>query len=249
MTSNDPPRVALITGAARRIGAAICTALHQSGWNVLIHCHMSRTAATELADEFNHRRNNSAQVLVADLNSLAEIRSLAENAIKRWGRLDALINNASSFFPTPIPDATDAQWNDLLNSNLKAPFFLSQQLYEELRRQHGCIINISDIFAVRPMPKHAIYSIAKAGNAMLTQSLALEMAPDVRVNGVAPGAILWPKNTAGEEMQDPTKLDLVPMAKLGGTQAITDTVLFLINRASYITGQIIAVDGGRSLRQ
>lgn len=249
MTSLAHPKVALVTGAARRIGAAICRTLHAEGWNVIIHCHQSLTAAEALASTLNQQRSKSAQVIQADLNKMMDVQFLAAAAPVVWGRLDALVNNASTFYPTPIPDATENQWNDLIGSNLKAPFFLSQALYLELSQQHGCIINISDIFAVRPMPRHAIYSIAKAGNAMMTKSLALEMAPNVRVNGIAPGAILWPENEMGEEVISRDKLQQIPLGKLGGTQAIANSVKFLIMESPYITGQIISVDGGRSLQQ
>lgn len=241
--------VALITGAARRIGAAICASLHDSGFKVIIHCHRSQAAAEALAQTLNRRRPESARLLTADLNQHAHIERLARDSLALWGRLDALVNNASGFFPTPLEKATPEHWDNLINSNLKAPFFLSRELYPELRRTRGCIINICDIFGFRPMPGHSIYSIAKAGNIMLTQSLALEMAPEVRVNGVAPGAILWPENNAGQEIPAPEKLQQIPLGRLGGSQAIADTVLFLIKNAPYITGQIIPVDGGRSLKQ
>lgn len=248
MTSSQN-KVALVTGAGRRIGACICRTLHKTGWNVVIHCHKSYAQANELADELNSLRANSARVIQADLNLLADIRSLAVNAASTWGRLDALINNASSFFPTPVESASEDQWNNLINSNLKAPFFLSQAVIEALRQTRGCIINITDIFSVRPMPGHSIYSIAKAGNAMLTKSLALELSPDVRVNGVAPGAILWPEDAHGKEIASEIKLQQIPLGALGGAQTIADTVRFLIEDAPYITGEIITVDGGRSLMQ
>ena len=249
MTSLAHPKVALVTGAARRIGAAICRTLHAEGWNLIIHCHQSLAAAEALATTLNQQRPKSAQIIQADLNKMMDVQFLASAAPAVWGRLDALVNNASTFYPTPIPDATENQWDDLVGSNLKAPFFLSQALYPELSQQHGCIINISDIFAVRPMPRHTIYSIAKAGNAMMTKSLALEMAPNVRVNGIAPGAILWPENEMGEEVISVDKLQQIPLGKLGGTQAIAGSVKFLIMESPYITGQIISVDGGRSLQQ
>lgn len=249
MTQHTDRHVALVTGAARRIGAAICRTLHAEGWNLIIHCNTSQAQAETLADALNQERPQSAQVIQADLNKMVDIQFLAAAAPAAWGRLDALVNNASSFFPTPVANATEEQWDDLLGSNLKAPFFLSQALYPELRQQHGCIINISDIFAVRPMPRHTIYSIAKAGNAMMTKSLALEMAPQVRVNGVAPGAILWPENAIGEEVISRDKLQQIPLGKLGGVQAISDTIKFLLTESPYITGQIITVDGGRSLQQ
>jgi pteridine reductase len=246
---SPPYQVALVTGAARRIGAAICRVLHADNWQLVIHCNRSLAAAEALAEELNQVRPNSAQVVQADLNKMVDIQFLASAASAAWGRLDALVNNASTFFPTAIPGATEEQWDNLLGSNLKAPFFLSQALYPELSQRRGCIINISDIFAVRPMPGHTIYSIAKAGNSMLTKSLALEMAPQVRVNGVAPGAMLWPENATGEEMTNPEKLTKIPLGTLGGAEAIANTVKFLIKDSPYITGQILAVDGGRSLQQ
>lgn len=249
MTTTKDARVALVTGGARRIGATICETLHDNGFAVIIHCHNSVSAANTLAQKLNRRRPDSVKILTADLNDSEQIRQLAQNALSIWGRVDALINNASSFFPTPLDQATQEHWDNLINSNLKAPFFLSQTLHDELARVRGCIINICDIFGFRPMPRHSIYSIAKAGNAMLTQSLALEMAPAVRVNGVAPGAILWPEDFNGIEIPAPEKLQQIPLGKLGGSKVVADTVLFLINEASYITGQIIAVDGGRTLKQ
>lgn len=248
-TRENHHKVALVTGAARRIGAAICDTLHAEGWNVIIHCHKSMEDAATLANTLNQQRPKSAQVIQANLNKMEDIQFLSTAAPAAWGRLDALVNNASSFYPTPIPHSTEGQWNDLVGSNLKAPFFLSQMLYNELAQRHGSIINISDIFAVRPMPRHAIYSIAKAGNAMMTKSLALEMAPNVRVNGIAPGAILWPENEVGEEVISLDKLQQIPLRTLGGVEAIAASVKFLIMDSPYITGQIIAVDGGRSLQQ
>lgn len=249
MNRPSSEKVALVTGAGRRIGAAICRNLHSAGWNLVIHCHKSLAEANQLADDLNAQRENSATVVQANLNKMLDIQLLANTAIAAWGHLDALINNASSFFPTQVQTASEEQWDNLLSSNLKAPFFLSQAVADELRQRRGCIINISDIFAARPMPGHAIYSIAKAGNSMLTKSLALELAPEVRVNAVAPGAILWPENINGEEIINESKLQQIPLGTLGGAQAIADTVIFLIQDAPYITGQIIAVDGGRSLQQ
>lgn len=250
MTQTDPSRpVAVVTGGARRIGAAICRALHEADYNLIIHYHNSSQAAEELIASLNLKRPHSATGIQADLNQMAAIQSLGTACINTWGRVDTLINNASSFYPTPLANATEAQWNDLLNSNLKAPFFLSQQLAPALRKQQGCIINIADIFAQRPMPNHTIYSIAKAGNAMMTKAMALELAPNIRVNSVAPGAILWPEDEQGAEIATPEKLDIIPLNKLGGAETIAQAVLFLINQAPYITGHILNVDGGRTLRQ
>lgn len=241
--------VAIVTGGARRIGAALCQALHQAGYNLIIHYHHSAQEASELAQRLNAQRPESVITCAADLNHLAGVNNLVTASLGAWGRLDVLINNASTFYPTPVSQASEDQWHDLMNSNLKAPFFLTQKLVPSLIKQRGCVINISDIFADRPMPGHSLYSIAKAGNNMLTKSLAQELAPDVRVNGIAPGAILWPEDEQGKAMVAPEKLRLIPLAQLGGAEAIARTALFLIREAPYITGQIIPVDGGRTLCQ
>lgn len=244
-----PAPVALVTGGSRRIGAAICRTLHHAGFNLIIHYHRSVDSARQLADELNELRSESAVIQCADLGNIEQIATLAEYSRTVWGRVDALINNASSFYPTPLDTAREQDWDNLINSNLKAPYFLAQALAKDLIQQQGAIINLADIFAERPMPQHSIYSIAKAGNCMLTQALALELAPDVRVNGVAPGAILWPEDADGNEKVNTDKLSSIPLGCLGGAQSIADTVLFLITNAPYITGQIIRVDGGRSLIQ
>lgn len=247
-TSSLPP-VALVTGGARRIGAALCETLHQAGYNIVLHHNRSSAQALKLAQRLNEQRPDSVITCAADLNQSEGINALAEAALQAWQRLDVLINNASTFYPTPITQADESQWLDLLSSNLKAPFFLIQKLAPALKKQRGCVLNISDIFAERPMPGHSIYSIAKAGNNMLTKSLALELAPEIRVNAIAPGAILWPEDEQGEITASPEKLHKIPLAQLGGTEAITRTALFLIKDAPYITGQIIPVDGGRTLNQ
>ena len=246
MTANYP--VALITGAARRIGAQIAETLHSADFNIVLHYRNSAAAARQLTETLNQRRQNSAICLAADLNQADQVQQLAAQSQNHWGRIDALINNASSFYPTPIGSATDAQWDDLLGSNVKAPFFLSQALAPGLTTQRGAIVNIADIHGESPLAEHTVYCIAKAGNRMLTQSLARELAPAVRVNGIAPGAILWPEQAA--ELSDSSKrkiLEEVPLARTGAPGDIAGTVLFLRTRAPYITGQIIAVDGGRSL--
>lgn len=241
--------VALVTGGSRRIGAAICRALHGNGYNIVVHYHRSQGAAQALADELNLRRAGSVKMFQADLNDLTQVAALAAFSSSAWNRIDALINNASSFFATPLGEATEQDWDNLINSNVKAPYFLSAALAGSLAEQSGAIINIADIFAERPMPKHSIYSIAKAGNSMLTKALALELAPKVRVNGIAPGAILWPEDQQGQEIVDQSKLASIPLERLGGAESIADAVLFLLTRAPYITGEIIRVDGGRSLNQ
>lgn len=247
------PKVALVTGAAKRIGAEIARALHKENFNLVIHYHQSEKAAQELADELNEHRENSAICIAADLNNLTEIHNLAAQTQAHWQRIDLLVNNASSFYPTPIGEASEEDWNNLMNSNLKAPFFLAQALAKKLAEQHGCIINIADIYADKPLQKHSIYSIAKAGNVMLTKTLAQELAPSVRVNGIAPGAILWPNDAhkkPEDKLSDANKekmLTKIPLQQRGQAQDIARTILFLAQQAPYITGQIITVDGGRSI--
>lgn len=241
--SNAP--VALVTGAAQRIGAAIARHLHANGYRVLIHCHRSQTAAEQLAAELNAQRPDTAAVLSADLASVSAIEQLATQAEARWQRIDLLVNNASSFYPTPLGTATEAQWNDLFASNVKAPFFLSQALAPALTKQQGSIVNLIDVHALKPLAQHPVYGSAKAGLAYLTRSLALELAPAVRVNGIAPGAILWPTDSTPEIEQQ--RLARIPLARQGTPHDIADTVLFLA-RSPYITGQVLAVDGGASLR-
>ncbi len=251
-TSNHT-KVALITGAAKRIGAEIARHLHAAGFNVIVHYNHSAKAARDLIDDLNSERENSATGIAADLNDHTQVISLAQQSATHWQRLDLLVNNASSFFPTPIGEASTEDWDSLINSNLKAPFFLAQALAPHLKLAHGCIINIADIYAQRPLKKHSIYSIAKAGNIMLTKSLAQELAPEVRVNGIAPGAILWPEDhykKTEEQLSDENKekmLSQIPLLQRGQVQDIARTILFLAKDAPYITGQIITVDGGRTL--
>lgn len=240
--------VALITGGARRIGATIAQMLHSNGYNIVLHYRRSMSEAQTLVNRFNQERDNSAVAIPANLHQLEDIYQLAKAACKHWQRLDVLINNASSFYPTPVASATAEQWDDLLSSNLKAPFFITQAVADELRKQQGCIINIADIHAERPLKDHPIYCAAKAGNIMLTKSLARELAPHIRVNGIAPGAILWPEQN--DAMDDAAKQDIlhkIPLGRRGSAEDIADTVIFLVKQAPYITGQIITVDGGRSL--
>ena len=245
-TSNNP--VVLITGGARRIGACIARHLHKLGYNIALHHRNSVQEATALAADLNHVRANSVVTIYADLNQLSEIQQLVGAAVAHWGRLDAVINNASSFYPTPLGSVTQEQWNDLLNSNLKAPFFIAQAAAHRLQISHGCIINIADIYADRPLKDHPVYCAAKAGNVMLTKSLARELAPNVRVNGVAPGAILWPEQDDEQQQTKQQKiLNQIPLARQGNPEDIAKAVEFLLLQAPYITGQIITVDGGRSL--
>lgn len=245
--TTDSP-VALITGGARRIGARIAQTLHAAGYRIVLHCRASLSDAQALQQSLQQNRPDSCAVLQADLNQIHEVQQLAEQAVRTFGRLDLLVNNASSFYPTPLSMATEQHWDDLFSSNAKAPFFLSRELAGELRQRQGAIINIADIHGSKPLREHTIYCMAKAANVMLTQSLAKELAPEVRVNGVAPGAILWPENEAELDAAGQHKiLEQVPLSRAGNPQDIASTVLFLAQNNSYITGQIIAVDGGRSI--
>ncbi|MGI9237940.1 MAG: pteridine reductase [Woeseiaceae bacterium] len=239
-------KVVLVTGAARRIGAAIVTRLHEDGAAVAIHYRSSSTDADELAALLNEKRRGSAAVFRADLLDLEQIPSLIEAVIAWHGRLDALINNASTFYPTPIGSITEAHWQDLMGSNLKAPLFLSQAAAPELAKQNGAIVNIVDIHARRPLRNHAVYGPAKAGLAMLTRSLAKDLAPRIRVNGVSPGAILWPEEGMTDAAQQ-SILRQVPLQRPGDPDDIAGCVSYLLCDADYVTGQIIAVDGGRSV--
>ena len=245
-TNNTPAKCALITGGAKRIGASISRTLHHAGYNIIIHYRLSSADAESLATELNEMRSDSVRLLQGNLNDEAVYDSLVEQAYRCWNRLDALVNNASSFYPTPVGNITLDDWNNLVNSNMKAPLFLSQAAAPYLKASHGCIINMIDIHAQRPMKHHSVYCAAKAGLGMITQSLAKELGPDVRVNGVAPGAILWPEN----DMPEHTKnliIERTALKKAGAPIDIAKAVLFLIRDADYITGQVIAVDGGRSL--
>lgn len=239
-------KTALITGGAKRIGAEVARTLHADGMNMVIHYRNSADEAAALADELNQLREDSASITRLDLDETDKLDQLIQESAERWGSLDALINNASSFFPTPVGTITEDNWDNLFNSNLKAPLFLSQAAAPFLKTSNGCIINMVDIHAFRPMRKHPVYCAAKAGLAMLTQSLARELGPETRVNGVAPGAILWPENEMSAETKNHI-LDRTALKRAGSPADIAKTILFLIRDADYITGQIIPVDGGRSL--
>ena len=239
-------KVALITGAARRIGATIASRLHATGASVAIHYRGSAAEADALAASLNELRPNSAATFQADLNDTASLPDLVRAVVDWGGSIDILVNNASSFYPTPPGEISEADWDDLVGSNLKAPLFLAQAALEELRKSQGVIVNMIDIHAQRPLKNHTVYGAAKAGLAMLTRSLAKDLAPEIRVNGIAPGAILWPE----DEMADTTKqaiLDQVPLGRPGDPEDIAGCVLYLVRDAAYVTGQIIAVDGGRSV--
>jgi len=237
--------VVLITGAAHRIGATTAKLLHQNGMNIVLHYRGSRQQAQAVQKELNDKRENSVILIQADLHITNGLPALIEESIKAWGRLDVLINNASSFYPTKMGKATEEQWDDLIGSNLKAPFFLSQAAAPHLKKTNGCIINIVDIHAERPLKTFPIYSMAKAGLVMMTKSLAGELGPEIRVNAVAPGAILWPENL--DEVAKQRIVSRTFLKRQGKPNDISKTILYLIKDADYVTGQIIAVDGGRSL--
>ncbi len=243
-TLND--KVILVTGAARRIGAAIVTRLHNSGARVAIHHRGSADEAEALAKSLNRLRDGSAISVQADLLQLEKLPGLIDTVVDWGGQLDGLVNNASSFYPTPLASTTEQQFEELVGSNLKAPMFLSQAAADPLRRSQGTIVNIIDIHAKRPLRDHVVYGVAKAGLAMLTRSLAKDLAPEVRVNGVSPGAILWPEDGMTETMRN-SILKQIPLQRAGNPDDVADCVLYLIRDARYVTGQTLTVDGGRSI--
>ena len=241
-------KVALITGAAQRIGAEIARALHAAGADVVLHYRSSAVAAQTLADAFNAERADSARLVQAELLDPQAPARLVDGARALKGRLDILVNNASSFYPTPLGGVTEAHWDDLMGPNLKAPFFLAQAAAPLLRAARGCIVNLVDIHAERPLAHHPVYSMAKAANAMMVKALARELGPEVRVNGIAPGAILWPEQGQSDDAKQEI-LARTALARPGEPADIARTLLFLVRDADYITGQIIAVDGGRTIQQ
>ena len=248
--SNENPsidgKVVLITGAAHRIGATTARILHAAGARIVLHYRHSHQAAEALRDELQQQRPNSAALIKGDLLDTAALAGLVEQAAGVWGRLDVLINNASTFYPTPMGEVTEQHWDDLMGSNLKAPFFLAQAAAAPLRVQRGCIVNIVDIHADRPLKAHPVYSMAKAGLVMMTKALACELGPEVRVNAIAPGAILWPEN----DMDEATKSRIVErtfLKRQGCPEDIARAALFLIRDGLYTSGQVLTVDGGRSL--
>lgn len=239
-------RVALVTGGARRIGAAVAEALHQAGATVAVHYRGSAVEAEALVARLNGRRDGSALALQADLLDTPALERLVAQVAEEFGGLDLLVNNASSFYPTPVGTITAQHWDELVGSNLKAPLFLAQAAAPWLRRRSGLIVNLVDVHARRPMARHPVYCAAKAGLEMLTYSLALELGPEVRVNGVAPGAILWPEAGVGEEEKTAT-LAGIPLRRTGTPRDIAACVLYLAGPGAYVNGQVIAVDGGRHL--
>jgi pteridine reductase len=248
MEANDSlsQRVVLITGAAHRIGARIAHALHGAGANLVLHYRSSKVSAEGIAQQLNGQRAQSVVLVQGDLQDTRRVPQIIDEAAAVWGRLDVLVNNASTFYPSPLGSVTEDQWQDLLGTNLRAPFFLSQAAAPFLRGTQGCIVNIADIHADRPLKNYPVYSIAKAGLVMLTKALACELGPEVRVNAVAPGAILWPEHGLDEV----TKQRIVSrtfLKRQGDPGDIAQAVLFLIRDAGYLTGQVLTVDGGRSL--
>jgi len=239
-------KTALITGAARRVGATLAKALHQAGMNIVLHYRNSLGEAEQVYRELNLQRKESAILLQADLLNNGTFESLTRQAAHSWGRLDVLINNASSFYQTPVEKITELQWNDLIGTNLKAPLFLSQAAAPHLQASNGCIINITDIHADRPLKNYTVYCISKAGLVMLTKSMARELAPEIRCNAIAPGAILWPESEDYAHTQQEI-IARTALKRQGSPEDIARAALFLIRDADYITGQIISIDGGRTL--
>ena len=250
---NPHAPVMLVTGSAKRIGAAIIRAAHKQDYRVIIHCHHSEQEANALADDLNKNRADSAMVIVADLavvNNSKTLQQFANNIMQAFGQLDVLVHNASRFYPTPLGSIEDAQWDELLLTNAKAPLLLSQALYPYLKARQGCIISLLDIHANnKPFSTYTVYNMAKAAHRMMVQSLALDMAPDVRVNGVSPGVNILPKTDSDQALdneQQQSIINSIPMQRIGTPDDIAHSVLYLAE-ASYVTGEIITVDGGRSL--
>ncbi len=239
-------KVVMITGGARRIGAELVRHLHRHEMRVILHYRNSESDARSLADELNARRSNSVRLLQGDLTEYAKIPALMGRAFSFFERLDALVNNASTFFPTAIENINEAAWERLVGTNLKAPLYLIQAAVPYLESTRGCVVNIVDIHAGRPLKGYPLYSISKAGLAMLTRSMARELAPGIRVNGIAPGAIMWPEAEHYEAMHEEI-ISRTALKREGSPCDIADAALFLIRHANYVTGQVIAVDGGRTL--
>lgn len=245
MRINERP-VVLITGAARRVGRVIARALHAAGYDLALHYRQSAGEAQSLAAELEARREKSTLLLAGDLLATAEIPKLILRLVQHFGRLDGVVNNASAFYPTAIGDTTEQQWDELFGSNAKAPFFLAQAAAPHLRKARGAIVNLVDIYAERPLARHPVYCMAKAAIAMMTQALALELGPEVRVNGVAPGAVLWPDS--GKAYTEQQKLiGTTPMKRTGTPEEVAAAILFLLRDGSFVNGEILRVDGGRAI--
>jgi len=240
-------KVVLITGAARRIGAAIARRLHEEGARLMLHYRKAEREAHELQAELNAVRAHSVALVQADLLDAEGLQEIVKNTVSRFERLDVLVNNASTFHATPIGSISFQDWDSLIGTNLKAPLFLAQAAAPHLKKTQGCIVNITDIHAERPLKNYVVYSVAKAALAGLTRSLARDLAPEVRVNGVAPGAILWPDDGSWDELTRQRVVSHTLLKRVGDPADIARTVYFLIAESPYVTGQIVAVDGGRSI--
>jgi len=240
-------KVVLITGAVKRVGAAIARRLHRDGAQLMLHYRASERDAHALQAELNAARRNSVALVQADLLDVAGLPEIVKNTLSRFERIDALVNNASSFFPTPVGEIAQASWDNLMGTNLRAPLFLAQAAAPHLRKTGGSIVNITDIHAERPLKSYVVYTVAKARLAGLTRSLARELAPEVRVNGVAPGPILWPEDGSWDEVTRQRTISNTLLKRTGDPDDIARAVHYLIAEAPYVTGQIIAVDGGRSI--
>jgi pteridine reductase len=239
-------KTALITGAARRVGAEIARTLHGAGASVVLHFRSSTEEATHLANELTGLRPASAALIAHDLLDVARLPALVEHALRAFGRLDVLVNNASTFYPTPVGEITQRSFDDLIGTNLRAPLFLAQASAPALRESRGLILNLADIHGTRPLKRHPVYSIAKAGLIMLTRSLARELGPHVRVNAIAPGPVMWPEGGLDEAMQEEI-IARTALKRPGSAQDVARAALFFACDAPYVTGQVLAVDGGRSI--
>jgi len=240
-------RIVLITGGAKRVGAAICRRLHAAGASLMLHYRRSAGEARLLQAELNHVRADSVALIQADLLDLNKLPAIIDRTLQKFGRLDALVNNASSFFPTPVGDITPQAWDDLIGTNLRAPLFLAQAAAPALRKTQGAIVNIADIHAERPLKNFVVYSVAKAGLIAVTRSLARELAPEVRVNAIAPGPILWPDDSSFDELSRQRIVSHTPLKREGDPDDIAKAVYYLIAEATYVTGDTISVDGGRHI--
>ncbi len=238
-------KVVLITGGAKRVGAAICRLLHAKGARLMLHYRTSAGEARLLQAELNHVREDSVALIQADLLDLTKVPSLVEQCVNRFGRLDGLVNNASSFFQTPVGDITSSDWDDLIGTNVRAPLFLSQAAAPALRKTQGSIVNITDIHAERPLKNYVVYSVAKSALVGLTRSLARELAPEVRVNAVAPGPVIWPEENEFDELARQRIISHTPLRREGLPEDVAKAVHFLLADAPYVTGETINVDGGR----
>jgi len=248
MAQNAPSaKVALVTGAARRIGAEISRTLHDAGMNIIVHYHSSQEDAHRLCEQLNHQRAHSAIAIPALLGEKGSEKILIEKAMAVWGRLDALVNNASRFYRTKIGEVEDAAWDDLMNSNLKSPFFLAEAAAPALSLVQGCIVNITDVHAERSLRDYAVYCISKSGLLMMTRALAKEWGPSVRVNAVAPGAVMWPEGENVMSVVEKNKvIERTALKRHGEPHDIASAVLFFIRDATYVSGQVLNIDGGRS---